>query len=70
MMQKILWLLDNVNRIGHIFMEPYYIRNLFDDSEQYCTILIPASKNIANVAALNMVRRYFHREEVAQPSVA
>ena len=61
-MQKILWLLDNVNRIGHIFMEPYYIRNLFDDSEQYCTILIPASKNIANVAALNMVRRYFRIE--------
>jgi putative glycosyltransferase (TIGR04372 family) len=61
-MQKILWLLDNVNRIGHIFMEPYYIRNLFDNSEQYCTILIPASKSIANVAALNIIRRYFRIE--------
>ena len=61
-MQKILWLLDSVNRIGHIFMEPYFIRNLFDNSEQCCTILIPASKSIANVAAMNIIRRYFNIE--------
>lgn len=61
-MDKILWLLDNVNRIGHIFMEPYFIRNLFDNSEQRCTILIPASKSIANVAALKIIHRYFRIE--------
>jgi putative glycosyltransferase (TIGR04372 family) len=43
-------------------MEPYFIRNLFDNSEQCCTILIPASKSIANVAALNIIRRYFNIE--------
>ena len=62
-MDKILWLLDNVNRIGHIFMEPYFIRNLFDNSKRDCIILIPASKKIANVAGLNIIRRYFSIEE-------
>jgi putative glycosyltransferase (TIGR04372 family) len=61
-MQKILWLLDNVNRIGHIFMEPYYMLNLFNNCERNSIILIPATKNITNVAALKIIQRYFRIE--------
>ncbi len=61
-MKKVLWLLDNVNRIGHIFMEPHFIRNLFENSEQHCTILVPNSKSIANEAALKIIQRYFRIE--------
>jgi putative glycosyltransferase (TIGR04372 family) len=61
-MSRILWLLDNVNRLGHIFMEPYFIRNLFDNSGRDSIILIPATKNIANVSALSIICRYFKIE--------
>ena len=57
-MQKNIYLFELVSRMGHLLYDPYLIRNLYGEEENW-TLAIPPGATPANPAAFAIIRRYF-----------
>lgn len=61
-----LYMLLNIDRIGHIFMEPFFALGSGQSNPEDVLILYPEDRQPANEAAFAIVKRYFNFQPIAQ----